>query len=649
MRKYYKPCNIRKRDVTANLSTPVDPWLLLGAFMRGAYFLLPAELLDAADHAITHRSVESYLRLSKMVDDRTQQYSIETPSAQVLCERQLACLLKKYPFSSSMCDLKTSPRDTAVNKWSVSEVMCEATNTRLSGLPEDPSWLQRARLLIEDVLGPLSPSRVMKIISGGMHGPGSTLSSQGNRVSAYYKYADFPYTCTRKALPYAYAAISSNRKWMDYIRHKVPLPTIPPEGASLAQIELMYLTRVIEVEDSDKITFVPKDCQTDRPIAIGASLNIFLQLGVKAELEECLKRFGVDLTDQTKNQRFAFLGSAHCLRNGEPNKNQFSTIDLASASDTISFELVRKLLPSDWFAFLSDLRHDSGMLPDGSLHHYHKFSAMGNGYTFPLESLLFFCICKAAIEQSGHSCTPNDIAVFGDDIIVRYKHIDSVINALHWSGFEVNTRKSFISGAFKESCGTDYFRGDNVRPFYLKRVIRTIEDVYFAANSVLRKFSESDIAAPWAYTLYEFLVSHVPERLRSYGPLDFDSSYLSVPFKFVCSKKHRPFLSSEEMDALDQARMAGEFYQNSPVVIRTLSLPVHYRARQDVLYLLKLVLMNVPPSLDWRNGALIPRSESVDYATRRESIRRLVKVSSVPNWDAELPSHFVNRSLLLLG
>ena len=649
MRKYYKPCNIRKRDVTASLSTPVDPWSLLGAFMRGASSLLPAELSEAADEAIKQRSVSSYLRLSKAVDERTQQYSLEVSPAQVLCERQLACLLKKYPFSPSMSDLPTSPRDTAIAKWTESEAMCRSTNERLSGTPEDPAWLERARSLVERILGPLSPSRVMKIIAEGMHGPGSTLTSNGNRVSSYYKYADFPYSCTKRALPYAYAAISANRKWMDYIRHKVALPTIPPAGSSPVQVELMYLTRVIEVEDSDKITFAPKDCQTDRPIAVGASLNIFLQLGVKAEIEECLKRFGVDLTDQSKNQRFAYLGSAHCFRDGQLNENQFSTVDLASASDTISYEIVRRLLPPDWFAFLADLRHDSGVLPDGSVHQYHKFSAMGNGYTFPLESLLFFCICKAAIEQSGHSCTPNDITVFGDDIIVRYKHIDSVIDALRWSGFEINTRKSFISGAFKESCGADYYRGGNVRPFYLKRVIRTREDVYFVANSILRKFSETSLEAPWAYSLYEYLVSLIPETHRSYGPLDFDSSYLSVPFIFMKKKGLRPFLCETELRALNQANMVGDIYQNSPIVIRTLTLPVHYRARQDVLYLLKLVVMHVPPSYEWRDGKLQPRRESTDYATRRESIRKVVKVSSVPNWDAELPSHFVNRSLLLLG
>lgn len=622
MRKYYKPVNIRKRDVTAQLSTHVDAWALLDSFMRGARSQLDPELTSLYDKCASTKSVSGYLELSRCIDRRTQSYSPDVDPSTVWCERQLGTLLKKYPFLSSESDLVMSPRANATKKWTDAEVRCKNTNDRLSTIVEGPSWLPRARQLAARILGDLSPSLVINIISDGFHGPGSTRSSHGNRTSAYYKFADLPYTCTKRALPYAYAAITSDPKWMEYIRQRISLPTIPIAGASTCQVQLMYLTRAIEVEDSDKITFVPKDCQTDRPIAVGSSMNLFLQLGVKSYFEERLALFGIDLTDQTKNQKFAHLGALWCMRDGLLNENQFSTVDLASASDTISTELVRKILPSDWFAFLSDLRHDTGLRPDGEVHVYEKFSAMGNGYTFPLESLLFFCICKSAIEESGYACTPNDITVFGDDIIIRHRHLDTVLAALEWSGFEVNSSKSFFAGPFKESCGADYFLGVNVRPFYLKRRIRTREDVYFVANSVLRIFSQSDLVAPGLITMYEYLVSLVPEQYRSYGPMDGDSSYLNTPFQEMCRRSTRPFLSSEEIKAANQAHMLGDVFQHSPVVVRTLTVPIQYRARSDILYLIRLRELSGITSYEWVNGSLKIKSNSVNYATRRESTRR---------------------------
>lgn len=647
MRKYYKPCNIRKRDVTAKLSTRVDPWGLLAAFMQGARSLLSPEICEMADRCVAQRSVSSYLVLSKFIDSRTQSYPSDLSNYTVWCERQLCVLLKKYPFEQSESDLVSSPRETAILKWRQSEQKCKETNLRLSSDLDGPSWLPRARQLAAEVLGDLSPERVMNIITLGTHGPGSTLSSVKNRVSAYYKFADLPYTCTAQALPYAYAAITSDQKWMDYIKRRVQLPTIPMEGSSRVQVELMYLTRAIEVVDSDKITFTPKDCQTDRPIAVGASLNIFLQLGVKADLERCLQNFGIDLTDQTKNQEYARLGSLWHLRNGTLNENQFSTVDLASASDTISYEFVKRLLPAEWFAFLSDLRHATGVLPDGSTWEYEKFSAMGNGFTFPLESLVFFCVCKAASEHNGIVSTPNDITIFGDDIIVRHRAIPFVLDALNWSGFEVNSAKSFLSGPFKESCGADFYNGVNVRPFYLKRVIRTREDIYFVANSLMKLLVSSEMATPWIHSMYDYLVNLIPSQYRSYGPMDWDSSYLSVPFQSL-GKGVRPFLSQKEMLSLEQAHMLGDVFQNSPCVVRTLTLPVCYRARQDVLYLLKLRLFGCGSSLEWIDNELRIRAESVEYATRREAIRRSVVVSSVPSWNAELRPQQIARALTLL-
>jgi hypothetical protein len=96
------------------------------------------------------------------------------------------------------------------------------------------------------------------------------------------------------------------------------------------------------------------------------------------------------------------------------------------------------------------------------------FSSMGNGYTFPLESLLFFSVVEALVlAEQLHLCS-----VYGDDIIVPQDRASDVIEALNFLGFKVNIKKSFLAGSFFESCGTDWFKGQEVRPFFLRRAER---------------------------------------------------------------------------------------------------------------------------------------------------------------------------------
>jgi len=206
-----------------------------------------------------------------------------------------------------------------------------------------------------------------------------------------------------------------------------------------------------------------------------------------------LKRQGIDLTDQTIQQRRAREGSLH---------GGFATIDLSSASDTIARQLVRFLLPSEWYSLLS-AGCSRSYTYKGEEHYLEHFSSMGNGFTFPLESAIFWCLSQSV---SSHG----SVTVFGDDIICRTKDVESVIEILQTAGFSVNGKKSHFTGPFRESCGADYLRGIDIRPVYIKeslcdQVLYTLHNFFFeqyddeAIACILRHIKGKKLTGPPGY------------------------------------------------------------------------------------------------------------------------------------------------------
>lgn len=231
------------------------------------------------------------------------------------------------------------------------------------------------------------------------------------------------------------------------------------------------------------LSTVRKTSLIDRTICTEPTLNMFFQKQVGARLTSILhKRFGIDLSKQPdRNRRLAQIGSI----NGE-----FATIDLKSASDSISIELCRFLLPPDLFRWLMETRSPYTRLPDGSEVKLEMISSMGNGFTFPLQTLIFsslvmVCYRTLGIKAQNPDGDDPNWAVFGDDIIVRSDAYGVVVDALERLGFTVNKEKSFSTGNFRESCGGDFFHGNNVRGVYLQSLNDT-RDVYSAINRLVR-------------------------------------------------------------------------------------------------------------------------------------------------------------------
>jgi hypothetical protein len=247
------------------------------------------------------------------------------------------------------------------------------------------------------------------------------------------------------------------------------------------------------VNDESRTTTVPKNAKTDRIIAIEPHMNIFVQKGIGALLRHRLKLFGVDLNTQSWNQ---FLAS-------KAQEWSLSTIDLKGASDSVSHRLVRYLLPSRWYELLNAARVDFTQL-DGRRVPLQKFSSMGNGFTFELETLIFYAACLAC---GAHKSLT---AVYGDDIIVEKSVSDKLIEVLDFIGFKTNAKKTFLEGNFFESCGTDWYEGHDVRPIFLKgQYVDDTQCRLYIPNALRRyahrrgfsRYCDSRFKKPWVSAL----------------------------------------------------------------------------------------------------------------------------------------------------
>jgi hypothetical protein len=212
-----------------------------------------------------------------------------------------------------------------------------------------------------------------------------------------------------------------------------------------------------------------------------------LQLAAGMYLEGALRRIGLDIRNQQqKNIAMAKRGS---------EKGDVATLDLKSASDMISIDLVRALMPCEWFDLLMKLRSPTITVPsdgkagsEGIQVELNMISTMGNGFTFPLMTFIIVALIY------GFRCTrggPNlfvswaDTCVFGDDIIIPTREYAGFVDVLTKAGLIVNHEKSYCDGAFRESCGGDFLNGVDITPFYVKKLSNEA-DVYVVINQVLQ-------------------------------------------------------------------------------------------------------------------------------------------------------------------
>lgn len=429
----------------------------------------------------------------------------------------IAALLKKYRFPGD----DNVRKERALNKFLESEASCKTFN-EIGYLhliaPKDsatPELFTYAREFLRKLLGERLPGHQC-MTEWSRHGPGANLDTYDSLVSNFHKFDNWPYSCTIDAYRYSRFSIESDQRWFgalqDDYRERFNISRHLPLNMEV------FWSRVLRIVDGNRITFVPKNSQIDRSIAIEAALNLYLQLGCDGFIRRRLKRYKIDLDDQSKNQCLARQGSF------ADTSKSFVTIDLSAASDSISTKLVELLLPPEWYRYLMDIRSPFGQIGESSLE-YEKISSMGNGFTFALESAIFASAIFAVQKFRNKKYEPDKCAVFGDDLIVEKDIADQVIQLLSLFGFAINTEKSFLFGPVRESCGTDWFHGAPVRPIFFSDPPTTVNELFTDINR-LKRILELRCGLEESKTI-SLMEKWVPIEFKNFiGPYsdeDFDS------------------------------------------------------------------------------------------------------------------------------
>lgn len=412
---------------------------------------------------------------------------LDTQTDEFFIDNQACKLLAKYQgFPAAADTLARKAKET----YLAGEAQCAFTNQVFNSWekgqfcfpPKFTATLIRAHELIERILGELD---VEEWLDHCRFGPGKAYASPG--TSDYSKLNGTP-SVTEEFLALSGSFLSEFPGWVNAL--------CGHEDISTAKLV---------VTQGGKYAQVPKDAKTNRNIETQPSINLFAQRGLGRIIREKLVAVGVNLRSQERNQQLAKVGSI---------KGNLATIDLSNASDTISSAFVRSLLPTRWY-FALNLTRTRAVEFEGSIVPLEKFSAMGNGFTFELESLLFYAIAHSACVEDGNSRPL--VSVYGDDIIVPSKHYGSVVEALRLCGFTVNLSKSYSTGCFRESCGADWFNGVFVRPFYIKEVPTNVASLVTLANGVYRSGSRrcynNNIDRRFI-SAYDYVRQRIPSSIR---------------------------------------------------------------------------------------------------------------------------------------
>ena len=207
-----------------------------------------------------------------------------------------------------------------------------------------------------------------------------------------------------------------------------------------------------------RLKFVPKDITKSRSICMEPSGTMYYQQEVLRWLAVTMKRSHmgrfVAMDDQTRNQIAAVNGSISLASD---------TLDLSSASDSVSVELVRRAfnkVPRLKFLLLAT-RTSRAETPRGVVE-LKKFAPMGSACCFPVQCIIFTAICmysylsyEKGTSTGSWTCSREDVlsimkngltrdhsvaaaytrrllppVVYGDDLIIDHRCYDIVATTL---------------------------------------------------------------------------------------------------------------------------------------------------------------------------------------------------------------------------
>lgn len=427
---------------------------------------LPQTLYDSLIGAIRSRNLTMLAGCTSLLD-----IDVADPETVRTLYQVEAFFKKNAVFTQSL-----PARLQALINFEDAEERCRVTNDILDDVdalevsnPRMHRLLSRMRVDIEEVLGPFRTfldelPKLVRVTSG------ATATRSRKRSLP-------PYKISRRMVttPGAYRYVDALSRYFGYGEHRG-----------------RFVSR-------NRVEFVPKSWKTERTIACEPDGNIPLQLAFDSYVKRRLRRVGINLRDQTRNQEMAREGSL---------TGALATVDLSQASDTLSYNVVAALFPYEWFDYLRSIRSQYYEVYRGNRQAYHKFSSMGNGATFTIETLVFAAACRAVGSRT--------YAVYGDDIVIETELVSELTDLLALLGFIPNTEKTFCTGFFRESCGKYWCRGVDVTPKFVREWSRRKPVLSHNINVM------SSVAEPFG-KLATFLVELIVQQRLQLVPRNEDS------------------------------------------------------------------------------------------------------------------------------
>lgn len=412
--------------------------------------------------------------------------------------------------------------EQAIATWLENEQRCKETNRDLidrvrNSCPFDKKVIIRASQLIAECIGE-KPNMSSIFEHADFSGGASTSRRRDDADAALKWWARPSLHVTPLALPIL----------LDFKDSLGELGCVWDNPGDLSSPSGVHDVRPFyTVVKGSRLSTTAKNYRTERVILIEPDGNMLLQKGIGSELKELLLTVGIDLRDQTYNQRLALRGSID---------NSIATVDGEAASDLIARLCPAILFPEAWYDLLYRTRSHIVELPDGTWHTLHKLSSMGNGYTFEVESLIFWALTQALVDVA--SPKVKVVSVFGDDVICPSSVYTSLVRIYAIFGFRINTEKSYWNGPFRESCGKHYHMGLDVSPFHIRSEVDSLCELF-------RLLNQSHSWEGYVGPVTSSILRMIPMGDRRQIPLEYPENQgiysEEMSTKLVSVRKHRSY------------------------------------------------------------------------------------------------------------
>lgn len=541
----------KKRRISKNICrvSKEYPWKILGYLIKDISedetnsIMMKAELAYASS-IVRQRNVQLYVNackerwaLKSMLNFASALQSENLDQINILREiRKIRMLtaFQKFPFSQNA----NEPTIKAFKNFLRFEHLCSLTNQdpifHLYKDDEDSPELSTydnlvttkiMRYIEEEISRILGDRPDLETLCANLrHGPGSTADKRGQRSILIEKFIP-PISCTKSSEKLLQSTIMFDRRWYR---------SIADAGCFNDHIEYIEPSceDILREATCSSLEFVKKTSDIDRTITIEPTGNMYLQLGIDHLIRKSLKKIGVDINTQEKNQYLARYAS---------ESNELVTIDLSSASDSIALTWLN-FFPPKWCDLILTCRThktsvtDVRVCSDELILPLEKISSMGNGYTFSLETLIYTAIVSAVCRYHGYTLSSciDMIAIYGDDIIVPKEIYGTLSYMLHRLGMRENMEKTFSHGPIRESCGMDYYLGKRIDRYTIKNIPAYDYEVCIHHNLFYTMSSNYGVSLP---SVLKYISCHTTKKY--YGPMIDDMC------SWFFSDKNRTFYCSE--------------------------------------------------------------------------------------------------------